>query len=83
MEKDFKAIDHGKGPIDMTGYPSAVEFKPIELHHKEDGAKDNSPSFAILLENPAFEVQILGQISLETLAASMSALGYTLTKNEL
>lgn len=80
MESDFIAVDHGTGPIDLREHKSILELYPAELHHKSDGALDNTPSFGILFREPSLGIMALGQISLETLTGALDSLGYSLTK---
>lgn len=83
MEKDFKVVDSGDGPIDLRHHKKLVELRPTEFHHKSNGDVNNNPSFCMILEDTSkggLEVVISGQISLETLAHAMDELGYSLTK---
>lgn len=80
MQKFVKTIDCGKGPVNLSHLrPLPVEFRITEMHHKADGAIDDSPSFAFVLWHPV-ERNIVGQISLNTLTECLNELGYTLHK---
>jgi len=78
----LQTFNHGKGLIKINRNPGAgvTEGRPIELHLKEDGAADESPSFAIIIEDSNGN-KVLGQISLKMLSEALDKLGYTLTKN--
>jgi len=73
----FKGIDVGKGPIDLSPYPSAYQLRPIEIYHKEDGAVDDGPSFGILMICPYnIAAPVLGQISLKMFNEGLADVGY-------
>ena len=80
--KDFKTIDHGTDKMDMRGLGYAVQVRPTELHHKSDGAKDDSPSFAIVMQGRNM-APVVGQISLKMLNEAMEELGYSIIHKRL
>jgi hypothetical protein len=75
----------GMGPIKVASPFSLVtpvgQMVPTELHLKEDGDKDDKPSFLIVfdapIESPMYRV--VGHISLRMLTQALDELGYTLT----
>jgi hypothetical protein len=77
--KDITTKNWGKAQINIKGYGnSLLESKPEEFHLKEDGAKDGSPSLAIVMTGPV--VDVVGQISIKMLAEALNELGYKLEK---
>lgn len=57
------------------------KMAPTEIHLKQNGAVDDTPSVAIIfdapIENPAF--RIVGEVSLKMLMQAFDELGYILT----
>ncbi len=82
MEDIFtKVHSHGIGAIDLRHLPSdAVHMRPTELHLKEDGAKNNTPSFCIVMEDKPHDLCAYGQISLNMLTEALDELGYKIIK---
>jgi hypothetical protein len=84
MNKDtIKGFNHGTGPIDLkldeeTRYP-AFEFRPIEIHLKEDGALGNKPSMCMLMCNLG-GVYVYGQLSVEMWNKGLAEIGYKIEK---
>lgn len=79
MSTELKPINHGAGIIDLTGHGTVIEMMPTELHMKSNGRKDDTPSFAILLEKDngyLGKLKVVGQFSLATLKEVMDVLGY-------
>lgn len=80
MNKPFKAFNHGTGVIDLSHLDNVEEFRPVEIHMKEDGTLKNTPSFAIVLTSPFRQKVIVGQISLEMLNEGLNDIGYKIIK---
>ena len=76
-EKEFKTFNHGKDIIRLTSMPGKkiIEGMPTELHFKEDGALNNTPSFAIIIQDVNGN-KVVGQISLQMLNEGLNELGY-------
>jgi hypothetical protein len=72
--KPFRGINHGTGKI-VIQRESVFELKPTEIHLKEDGDKDNNPSFMIVLEG-SIGVSVVGQISLRMMNEGLADIGY-------
>ena len=79
MEKEFKAFNHGKGKIIIGEEVASFEAMPIEIHLKEDGAVDDTPSFAIVMRS-RIGTNIIGQISLKMLNEGLADIGYKMVK---
>lgn len=82
MPTEFTTKNHGTGKIDVTDLQPAMEFRPSQLHMKEDGAKDNTPSFLIVMEHDLISYKIYGQVSLKMLNKALGELGYKITPDE-
>lgn len=80
MDKPFKGISHGTGPINLTHLSDTDQFRPVEIHLKENGSLKDEPSFAIILTSPYSKKAIVGQISLEMLNDGLADIGYTIFK---
>lgn len=80
MSKDIYTKNWGtdKIGIDPEGGP-LIEFRPTELHLKEDGARDDKPSFSIVMIRPPALGKAVGQISLAMLNEALAELGYEIT----
>jgi len=78
-KKEFQAFDHGTGKIDLSQHQHLIQMKPVEIHHKEDGTKDDKPSFAIVMTSPVMD-PVVGQISLEMLNEGLEDIGYKIEK---
>jgi len=81
---DFMGFDHGEKPIDLTELAQrfiTTEMRPVQLHHKSNGAKDDKPSFTIVMITPdRFRLCAYGQVSFDMLFKALDNVGYTLTK---
>lgn len=55
-----------------------VEMRPVELHHRANGATDEQPSFAFVFQAPN-RTPVLGQITLRELSEALGELGYTIS----
>lgn len=75
--------DWGKNPIILPIEPERItEYRPIEIHHKADGAIDDKPSFAILMyrhHTIAGDIFVVGQLSLDMLSDALDKCGYKIT----
>jgi hypothetical protein len=84
---DFVGIDHGDKKIDLLEISKGkmpVEMRPVQLHHKSNGAKSDSgdkPSFAIVMA-PAGGTLVYGQLSFEMWRKAFDQVGYELRKKE-
>lgn len=79
MNPYMTAKDWGTGKMDLRHHgPRLRELRLIELHHKSDGARDDGPSFAIVLKNHTMTV--CGEITLETLNDTLGQIGYEIRK---
>jgi hypothetical protein len=79
--KDIIIANWGTNQIALTNIRG--EYKPVEIHLKEDGTKDNTPSFAIVMEKPkplGITDRIFGQVSLKMLNEALNELGYEIIK---
>ncbi len=74
------ARDWGTGKIDLRSPPPTMEGRPVELHHKSDGATDGQPSFTfvVLLTGERKIGRVVSQISLAMLTDVLAELGYEL-----
>lgn len=78
-EKPFIGINVGNGPIKMP--PTAYELRPTKIYLKEDGARNNGPSVAILYEHPLhLQAPVVGQLSIEMWNEGLKDIGYKLVK---
>lgn len=82
MSRDFIGINHGTGKIAIGEGENeiTVDYLPVEIHLKEDGSKDDKPSFAILMSRPETHIRIVGQLSLEMFNEGLADIGYELIK---
>lgn len=74
-----------KGVIepDRKHFESVTQLKPVILYHKEDGTKDDKPSFSLISVHPAIPCAgAISEISLDMLNEAMSEVGYTVLKKE-
>ena len=80
LSDKIKAFNHGTGPIKMNANPGKIvmEGRPTELHLKEDGDKEDKPSFAIVIEDSNGN-KVIGQVSLKMLSVALHELGYAVT----
>jgi hypothetical protein len=77
--KEMLIKNHGKGKIAINeDYGPIIQFRPTELHLKEDGSLTNEPSFAVVMTRPDAKGKAVGQISLEMLNEALGELGYTI-----
>lgn len=81
MAKEFKAFNHGTGPIVLAQHNNnlVMQAKPTELHLKENGTLNNGPSFAIVMED-YYRNRIIGQVSLDMLKEALNEIGYDIVK---
>jgi hypothetical protein len=80
MVEDMKDYNHGKGEIEIKKRKGLIaEYRPVELHLKENGSMTDKPSLAIVSVN-FNENMIISQVSLEMLNNCMKELGYQITK---
>lgn len=82
MSKAFQGFNHGTGVIDLTKHKEIEEFRPVEIHLKENGSLKNEPSFAIVMTSQFSMNQVVGQISLEMLNDGLSDIGYEVIKKK-
>jgi len=82
MKDTFEGKNWGRGAIDLTHLRSITEFRPTEIHMKEDGDLDDKPSFAIVLETNTSSSCVVGQLSLKMLNSGLKDVGYQITKIE-
>lgn len=76
MAKYIEVINHGKNQIDLRHIGStAMEARPTELHFKENGSLDDSPSLAIVMQLVSGQ-NVFAQLSLKTLQECLNELGY-------
>lgn len=75
MNKDFRGFDHGSKHIELVLNDFARECRPIEIHHKSDGAADDTPLFCIVMVD-GFNRHFYGQISLKMLNEGLEEIGY-------
>lgn len=75
--KDFKAINVGKGIIEVES--PCIELIPTELYLKEDGDIHDNPSIAIVMEREGHK-KAVGQISLRMLNEGLAEIGYVFQK---
>lgn len=80
--KPFRGINHGKDDIDLThlDYPP-VEFKPIEIHLKENGSITDEPSIAIVMQRPE-GFAVVGQLSIKMWNEGLADIGYEIVKKK-
>jgi hypothetical protein len=79
MKDTFTAINHGKEMITIEGVEDVIMMRPTEIHLKEDGALDDTPSFAILMES-SYIPPVVGEISLKMLNDALVTIGYKMVK---
>jgi hypothetical protein len=80
-KKDFEGFNHGKDTIKIGNRFSHLwHLKPVEIHLKEDGALDDEPSFAILMENSMLGYGAIGQISVKMFNEGLKDVGYKIVK---
>lgn len=81
MKKPFQGINVGKNQIDLTQYDTVTQFKPIEIHHKQDGDINDQPSFTLVMTHPV-GMTAIGQISLEMFNEGLADIGYEIVKKK-
>lgn len=82
MPKDLKTYNVGKELFDLRKpeYKGMMQYKPVEIYHKEDGSKEDKPCFLFIMRdcstflNPKHPV--CAQVSLKMLNEAMQELGY-------
>ena len=68
------------GPIKMENNRT-YQLRPVKLYLKEDGAKDDGASFAILMVDPYnHAAPVIGQVSLDMWNKAMNEVGYEIVK---
>lgn len=77
-KRDFIGIDHGAHHIDLTHLQILGEFKPTEVHFKENGAEGDNPSLAIVMATPITGGFVFGQISVEMFNEGLADIGWEL-----
>lgn len=81
-DKDYDTVrgfNHGTKPIQLelpVGF--ARECRPFEIHIKEDGALDKTPSLCLVMTD--FHGFYYGQISVKMLNQALKEAGYKLEK---
>lgn len=75
--KPFIGINHGTGPIKLSG--PVLELRPTEIHLKEDGAVGDTPSVAIVMSNLSKRF-VMGQLSLKMWNEGLKDIGYKIVK---
>lgn len=99
MNKDFDTVtghNWGTGRIQLDKGNFLLEFRPVEVHLKEDGSLDNEPSLCIVMVRPpdvgAFNIPekidaenasnlfVYGQLSLEMWNKALGEIGYEIKK---
>ena len=81
---DFVGIDHGDNNVDLLEVSKGkmpIEMRPVQLHHKNNGAKGDKPSFTIVMA-PAGGTLVYGQVSLAMMEKAFDQVGYTLVRKE-
>lgn len=78
--KDIKTYNAGTGQIKID--EPAIIMRPVELHLKVDGAKDNTPSLAFVFALGTVRVtpSVVGEISVKMLNEALGELGYKIEK---
>lgn len=56
-------------------------MRPTEIHLKENGALDNTPSLAIVMDTQT--LRVVGEVSLNMLNEGLKSIGYELKKTEV
>ena len=83
MPSELKGINHGTKEINLSKHSSdnPSEYRPIEIHLKENGAIGDKPSLCIVLENPFENIGIVyGQFSVKTFNEGLAEIGYEIKK---
>ena len=85
MSKDIKTQDVGYGQIELNKpqHKGMIQLKPVEIYHKEDGSKEDKPSFCFIMRDTSFSpkhLPVCAQVSLEILNEAMHELGYEIKK---
>lgn len=77
-------INHGTNDMDFTKYgKNFAQMLPRELHFKENGTRDDKPSFAILMNHPMIPGVVVGQLSLKTWNEALGDVGYEIVKKKV
>lgn len=85
MSKDLDTItgyNWGRSHIQLELGKFAYELRPIEVHLKEDGCINDTPSMCIVMTNETGTSFIYGQLSLEMWNKALNEIGYKITPNE-
>lgn len=81
MAKYMTVTNHHNGKIDLRHLgKNAFEAVPIEFHYKEDGTIDDLSSIAIVMNVIELEVNVFGEMSLNTLKECLNEVGYDIVK---
>lgn len=82
-EDGITVKDWGWGQIELKNTVTAFYDKGLlaEIHHKQDGAVGDKPSFAVVIVH-GITCRVIGEISLDKLQKAMYKLGYDLKKRE-
>lgn len=81
MKKAFKGINHGKEQMDLRHLGKALELRPIEIHHKENGSTKGEPSFVIVMIGTKYiPGTVYGQITLDMFNEGLADIGYKIEK---
>ena len=86
--KLMEGIDWGANQIDLRLLtPPTVHMRPIQIHHKDDGATNDGPSFCIVMasgmDNGApFPPFAYGQFTLKTINEALADIGYEIKRKE-
>ena len=81
----IEIFDHGTGPIEIEPGPGQYlmeQMHHIQLHHKSNGALDDTPSFCFVMANGNETHIAYAQISLRMLNKALLELGYMITETE-
>lgn len=79
-KRAFIGVNHGQDKIVIISDKPVSEFRPIEIHLKEDGALDDTPSFNFLLVNEYYPINITAQITLKMFNEGLADIGYEIVK---
>lgn len=84
MPKDFNRItgfNHGNSHIKLTFDKAfAIQVLPIEVHLKEDGALDHTPSMCLVMADPHFNIYCYGETSLKMWNEGLKEIGYEIRR---
>lgn len=76
-----KGYNWGTGVIELELGDFAMEFRPVEIHIKEDGSLDNKPSMCVVMVRSGVrDLYSYGQLSLEMWNKALGEIGYKIEK---